>query len=371
MTAVAVSNIIIAIGIYFTVFSIDNKMIIDSLKHRADAVYGSINKRALSSSFISLNQRNDEKTKLYQDTLNKLNQMRKIANIRYLYTAKKSGNKYVYLVDGYSAGESDFRHVGDAIEPEIIPQMKYAMDKQKPVYAKELLNSDWGVVYVVYYPYINDGKVLGVIGMEFNTDAIFEGYNKTKYYSYAITILLFLLILAITTYYLNKVSNPFIYNLAYNDLITSLENRNSFEGYLRTLRKENTLPPNSYIVMLDLNNLKIVNDKLGHKVGDRYLQILAALMKKHFPPAECRLFRIGGDEFAIITQRAFEEELAKDLKQISADKSYSNDTSDKVPFSFAYGYHSLSIDTLSEDISKADKRMYKHKILMKQYGYDG
>lgn len=57
---------------------------------------------------------------------------------------------------------------------------------------------------------------------------------------------------------------------------------------------------NLSIVVLDLNDLKLVNNTLGHEKGDEYLVEASSLMCKFFPNS--KVFRIGGDEFAIILE---------------------------------------------------------------------
>ena len=52
-------------------------------------------------------------------------------------------------------------------------------------------------------------------------------------------------------------------------------------------------------VMLDLNGLKLANDTYGHEAGDELINIAADCMRKAFYVTD-RIYRIGGDEFAVI-----------------------------------------------------------------------
>ena len=82
------------------------------------------------------------------------------------------------------------------------------------------------------------------------------------------------------------------------DALTRLANRASFNLTL------NHLPcgePGTWaLLILDLDNLKIVNDTFGHHAGDHLLQVVAARIEASASPN--RAFRIGGDEFAILVQ---------------------------------------------------------------------
>jgi len=64
------------------------------------------------------------------------------------------------------------------------------------------------------------------------------------------------------------------------------------------------------LLFIDLDRFKLINDSLGHQVGDRLLQALAHQMRKE-TPEDCQLFRMGGDEFILLVpgeaQRAIAE----------------------------------------------------------------
>lgn len=84
------------------------------------------------------------------------------------------------------------------------------------------------------------------------------------------------------------------------DVMTGIQNRSSFETHLRgalsTLSSETRL----FLAYIDLNRFKRVNDKFGHSVGDRLLQVIA---KRLVDWGGSRDFvaRLGGDEFGIVS----------------------------------------------------------------------
>ncbi len=83
---------------------------------------------------------------------------------------------------------------------------------------------------------------------------------------------------------------------AFTDALTGLANRAAFNVALGAL--DCTTPGNWALLVLDLDNLKVVNDTFGHAAGDCLLRIvgerIAAAMERE------RTFRLGGDEFAIL-----------------------------------------------------------------------
>jgi diguanylate cyclase (GGDEF)-like protein len=87
--------------------------------------------------------------------------------------------------------------------------------------------------------------------------------------------------------------------VAVTDPLTGMRNHRAFhEDLARSLQQAG--PSNVVsLVMLDLDKLKAVNDSLGHQAGDDRLKLLADVIGRTEPGADCA-YRIGGDEFAVI-----------------------------------------------------------------------
>lgn len=85
---------------------------------------------------------------------------------------------------------------------------------------------------------------------------------------------------------------------AFTDALTGLGNRAAFNAALGALRCD--IPGVWALLVLDLDNLKIVNDTFGHQAGDYLLRTAGDRIAAKIAPA--RTFRLGGDEFAIILQ---------------------------------------------------------------------
>ncbi len=84
------------------------------------------------------------------------------------------------------------------------------------------------------------------------------------------------------------------------DTLTGIANRTHFDRAIETTfeqcRRER-LP--LFMVMIDADHFKRVNDRWGHRAGDRCLQVLARLMQEHFNGSDEHVTRFGGEEFAI------------------------------------------------------------------------
>lgn len=92
--------------------------------------------------------------------------------------------------------------------------------------------------------------------------------------------------------------------LAHIDSVTELPNRHAFNERLQVSLKRAGQSGAVGLLLLDLDNFKVVNDTLGHNNGDRLLRQVARRLNEIIEQANLRavLCRIGGDEFAIIAE---------------------------------------------------------------------
>ena len=129
MTAIIV---VISCGITFVVsYCLTYNGMIRALRSRANSIYEYADGRLDVETFRGLNSRADGTSYLYQEAKKTLENVRTATGVRYLYTAKeKEDGTFIYLVDGLPVKSKDFRYIGDAIEPECIPDMKMAMENQ-------------------------------------------------------------------------------------------------------------------------------------------------------------------------------------------------------------------------------------------------
>lgn len=163
-----------------------------------------------------------------------------------------------------------------------------------------------------------------------------------------------------------------ISQLAYEDGLTGLGNRTLFKERLAALDERKYKEHlEVVIIMFDVNNLKIVNDQLGHQMGDNMLVKSAELIRHTFgTEGEC--FRIGGDEFvAIIKGNYTDARYETCQKQFEAAIEEYNATLNKVfTIRIAYGAGTYKPNmgdlALSVIYDQADAKMYKRKKQMKE-----
>lgn len=160
----------------------------------------------------------------------------------------------------------------------------------------------------------------------------------------------------------------FVY-LSKHDQLTGFLNR----WFLREIETEQVPRWQRYgvdvlIAAMDLNDLKQVNDRLGHHEGDAYLRSYSAYMQQSFRTTDV-LIRLGGDEFLGFFFRITEAELSNKLDDVNRKLSESmlQQRTPDLHLGFGYGItrfgeKSLSIHELMQD---ADEKMYRHKASMK------
>ncbi|MHC6085501.1 putative bifunctional diguanylate cyclase/phosphodiesterase [Ralstonia solanacearum] len=92
--------------------------------------------------------------------------------------------------------------------------------------------------------------------------------------------------------------------LAHVDSVTELPNRHAFNERLQDALRRTGQTGAIGLLLLDLDNFKVVNDTLGHGNGDRLLRQVARRLNEVIEQANARavLCRIGGDEFAVIAE---------------------------------------------------------------------
>lgn len=147
---------------------------------------------------------------------------------------------------------------------------------------------------------------------------------------------------------------------AYIDLHTGLPNKSKCEELFHNVEFIKT--PTACIVF-DMNNLKRVNDSLGHSIGDQLILNFARLLRNSIP-AKHFVGRYGGDEFMAVIYDATRESITEILTEFQNEVEQFNGYGTQFRISYSHGL-ALSTDynecTLRTLFDKADKYMYENK----------
>lgn len=163
------------------------------------------------------------------------------------------------------------------------------------------------------------------------------------------------------------VQTEFVAQLAYRDGLTQIGNRTAFEEHLVDLEKIKDELPAVGIIMFDVNDLKYVNDHMGHHQGDAMLVKSAEIIQTAFADAGNDCFRIGGDEFAVLLSgQEIEKHYEEGLVHFEQEVKQYNDLPDKAfRISIASGFAVYDKDCddtkLMDTYQRADKEMYRNK----------
>lgn len=152
------------------------------------------------------------------------------------------------------------------------------------------------------------------------------------------------------------------------DALTGLGNRYSYDNAINEISVLPRVPDDLYILMMDLNGLKGVNDNLGHEAGDEFIRGAGQCIVKAIGNLG-KVYRVGGDEFMAIVYARGEEMVAIldgiDRNALEWKGSFNNTLSISTGYSATRDVVALTEETVRERLEKmkriADRRMYEAK----------
>ena len=150
---------------------------------------------------------------------------------------------------------------------------------------------------------------------------------------------------------------------AHIDPLTNLGNRGGLDRHADRLWRKGDPFTCAYV---DIDHLKHCNDVFGHAEGNRYILRICRALSETMEHDEL-LFRIGGDEFVLISPTTSETELEQRLEQVRTNLIEA--TSDgKAPMIASFGFGCSRVDPLAGDTRRqmtmdADRKMYRYKLM--------
>jgi diguanylate cyclase (GGDEF)-like protein len=166
---------------------------------------------------------------------------------------------------------------------------------------------------------------------------------------------------ALTDITARKKAEAYLEFLGKHDVLTKLYNRSFYVDEMNRLERKGPFPVS--IIMADLNNLKQVNDQLGHAAGDQLLRRAGEVLLKAIEKP-CQAARIGGDEFAILLPNCDEEHAQAIVETIDKLTELNNQFYTVTPLSLSVGVATArSGDRLESVAKRADTLMYDAKRL--------
>lgn len=145
---------------------------------------------------------------------------------------------------------------------------------------------------------------------------------------------------------------------AWHDGLTGLYDRRSFERLLEmAVERSKRYGWRFSLVLIDLDDFKLVNDNGGHAAGDEALQVLADRFRRVLRNGD-NVARIGGDEFALILPDTGVEDVPALLERVAKPSA---ELPDSPPFSYGVAQCPIEADTVDGLFRLADDRLYQAK----------
>ena len=150
-------------------------------------------------------------------------------------------------------------------------------------------------------------------------------------------------------------------HLAASDTLTGALNRRYLVSQLETRRADFVRSQRmSSLVILDVDGLKALNDRFGHKAGDDVLKAVVDVTNQRIRGSDS-LFRIGGDEFALILADAKSHDaltVSNDIRRLLREHL----SDDRPQFSVSFGVCCVDESTSPDDwLERADEALYEAK----------
>lgn len=218
------------------------------------------------------------------------------------------------------------------------------------------------VFYKLFSSYVNTLNPKEVV--DSSLDTYFKTYEAgSRTVKLARYIIMLIIVILVGVYFLIKSKKRIVLNtkvknnekIRYVDMLTSLKNRNYLNDRME-IWNQNTVYPQA-VVVLDLNNVKYLNDTFGHEEGDKQIKAAAnALFKTQLENTE--LLRTDGNEFMVYLVGYSEKQVVSYIKKLLKEFK-------KLPYEYgvAIGFSMISDDLkLVEDaFNEATLMMRKNK----------
>jgi diguanylate cyclase (GGDEF)-like protein len=215
--------------------------------------------------------------------------------------------------------------------------------------------------------HIVNTKYIPELNLYLSVDANLEDFIKktkqTLYVNIITSLIITILILIIVFLTIKKYSHE-IEQLSNYDTLTGISNRRHFkELFHKQISLSNRDKKDIAIIFFDIDNFKLINDNLGHNIGDEILKSIAKILSINIRESDF-VARWGGEEFVItLIDSSIENSLiiAEKLRLlIEKDLGLQKLANSKVTGSFGLSMF-IDTDTQDEIIARADNAMYESK----------
>jgi diguanylate cyclase (GGDEF)-like protein len=294
------------------------------------------------------------------------------ANCRAVYLMRQNAKKEIYFLIDSSAKTSKLYIAPGTVYSEASKITQGVFSRHK-IATDGPVKDRWGVWVSAFVPHLLPDKSVVVVGIDIEA----KDWNKTLWKSAIIPALATLIFLGLMLFYSklwrmkaaqNEVlqqSHHHLLKQSQEDSLTGLPNRRLYLDRLTQMIAGAQRGNQKFAVFyLDLDKFKIVNDTLGHDIGDQLLCVVSERFSSALR-TEDTVARLSGDEFAMIlphtTTREDAENVAQKILDALAKPIMLNDQALMVTVSIGIVLYSDQWTTAPEMTHAADEAMYVAK----------
>ena len=274
-------------------------------------------------------------------------------DVKYLYMLyKDKDGKYRYLIDA-TKDENERAFLNQKFDTESDIWERAYETKMYKIADQNTLQTLW---VTIAYPIVKNGRTVAVLGADFTYDVysrIVRILNPIEsIFLYITLFMLFMLLLAYILVYLYYQMKK----KAFIDPLTKIYNRQYLSEFLETASLQDY-----YLMMIDLDNFKLINDNFGHDVGDDVLIAVVNEIKSNIRHEDI-LIRFGGEEFILLVNKKestesirVAERIRKAVMQLDIESR-----SNKIKMTLSIGVNPFpfSAKNIEEAIKIADEQLY-------------
>ena len=294
----------------------------------------------------------------------------------------------LYLPDGRIIFSSEAKDIGGVNNREYFFKQVAQGKNVTRIVRKDTLSLENHVVPVdvveTYVPIMRNGTFMGALEIYFDITRRQEHFHSLMYHIYIVVTISSAALLLAEIMGAVKANSSIrerrqlekqLHEISITDELTGLLNR---RGFILMARKHVQLARRNgeefALLYADMDDLKSINDTLGHKAGDQALKEISSVLKTTFREADI-IGRLGGDEFAVLLTSYSEadkktlisQRLQGDLQRFNKKSGNSYDLSISVGL---VCYHPDKGGSLDQLMAEADTLMYQAKQQRKKGGHE-
>jgi diguanylate cyclase (GGDEF)-like protein len=295
-------------------------------------------------------------------------------DVSYVYTMVERDGKSHFILDTAASNRlvtkrtlraSSYMEPFETIDKEPDPDWLQRIAAGETYVYPNFLNDEYGYFLSGHTPIFDSaGRYSGFVGVDFDIDYYLQ--REARFRAISIGTLLAALIFSIAIGYLTARYHYYLnhriqehYQLSIHDELTRLLNR---RGVMQAVNAALALHASSYAaIIVDVDDLKRINDGHGHAAGDDFLRKVAEAMRASIRDADI-CARLGGDEFLIFATGC-DLDAATEIARRILNRVYADDAPSQIGFGVSIGiciarYPDVDFESMYRS---ADRALYKAK----------